>query len=100
MARNSDAFDGVSVFVAVVEAGSFTAAAERLGHSVSFVSKAVTRLEGRIGVRLLNRSTRTLSQTDAAQDAHPMAKAVRAVARRILAARGAQAPEEGLGGSE
>ena len=56
---------GVSVFVAVIEAGSFTAAAGRLGHSVSFISKAVTRLEDRIGVRLLNRTTRALSLTDA-----------------------------------
>ena len=66
MTRNSrDKFDGVSVFVAVIEAGSFTAAAGRLGHSVSFISKAVTRLEDRIGVRLLNRTTRALSLTDA-----------------------------------
>ncbi len=66
MARNSeDRFEGVSVLVDVVEAGSFTAAAERLGHSVSFVSKAVSRLEARIGVRLLNRTTRRLSLTDA-----------------------------------
>lgn len=66
MDRNGEGtFEGVSVFVAVVEAGTFTAAADRLGHSVSFISKAVTRLEARIGVRLLNRTTRTLSLTDA-----------------------------------
>lgn len=69
MASNiSDRFAGVSVFVGVVEAGTFTAAAAHLGHSVSFVSKEVTRLEARIGARLLNRTTRTLSLTDAGRD--------------------------------
>lgn len=69
MARNTrDRFAGVSVFVGVVEAGSFTAAAERLGHSVSFVSKEIARLEARIGARLLNRTTRTQSLTDAGRD--------------------------------
>ncbi len=69
MARNNkDRFAGISVFVVVVEAGSFTAAAERLGHSVSFVSKEIARLEARIGARLLNRTTRTLSLTDAGRD--------------------------------
>ena len=56
------------MFVGVVEAGSFTAAAERLGHSVSFVSKEIARLEARIGARLLNRTTRTQSLTDAGRD--------------------------------
>lgn len=60
-----DRFDGVSVFVSVVEAGTFTAAADRLGHSVSHVSKTIGRLETRVGARLLNRTTRTLSLTDA-----------------------------------
>ena len=65
MTGNHNRFSGVSIFVGVVEAGTFTAAAERFGHSVSYVSKAVTRLEERVGVRLLNRTTRTLSLTDA-----------------------------------
>lgn len=66
MKRNSrDRFAGVSVFVSVMDAGSLTAAANRLGHSVSFISKEITRLEARIGVLLLNRTTRTLSLTDA-----------------------------------
>jgi DNA-binding transcriptional LysR family regulator len=57
--------DGVAVFVGVINAGSFTAAAHALGHSTSYVSKAVTRLEKRLGSRLLNRTTRTISLTDA-----------------------------------
>jgi len=55
---------GLSVLVAVVESGSFTRAAELLGLSTSGVSRAVTRLEERIGVRLLDRSTRALRLTD------------------------------------
>ena len=57
-------FDGMVLFCAVVEAGSFTAAARKLGHSVSHVSKEVARLEGRLGTRLLNRTTRTISLTE------------------------------------
>lgn len=55
---------GIDVFVRVVDAGGFSAAAEALGKSKSFVSKEVTRLEDRLGTRLLNRTTRSLSLTD------------------------------------
>jgi len=62
---NTNLLDGVAVFVEVINAGSFTAAAHVLGHSTSYVSKVVTRLEKRLGSRLLNRTTRTISLTDA-----------------------------------
>jgi len=62
---NTDLLDGVAVFVGVINAGSFTAAAQALGHSTSYVSKEITRLEKRLGSRLLNRTTRTISLTDA-----------------------------------
>jgi DNA-binding transcriptional LysR family regulator len=55
----------IAVFVRVVEAGSFTAAADRLGLSQSAVSKSVNRLEEHMGTRLMNRSTRRLSLTEA-----------------------------------
>jgi DNA-binding transcriptional LysR family regulator len=55
----------VAVFVAVVDAGSFTRAAERLKVSRPAVSKQVSRLEESLGVRLLNRTTRRLSLTEA-----------------------------------
>jgi len=53
-----------AVFVQVVDSGSFTTAAERLKLSKSVVSKYVTRLENRLGARLLNRSTRRISLTE------------------------------------
>ena len=61
---NKQALDGVAIFVHVVENGGFTAAANQLGNSTSFISKQVTGLESRLGVRLLNRTTRTISLTD------------------------------------
>ena len=62
---NTNLLDGIAVFVGVINTGSFTAAAHALGHSTSYVSKAITRLEKRLGSRLLNRTTRTISLTDA-----------------------------------
>lgn len=53
------------VFARVVEAGGFSAAARRLDLSKSAVSKQISRLEARLGVRLLNRSTRRISLTEA-----------------------------------
>lgn len=55
---------GVGVLAAVVSAGSFARAAEALGVSASGVSRAITRLEARIGTRLLDRTTRSLRLTD------------------------------------
>ncbi len=57
-------FSDVVAFVRVVEARSFVAAAQTLGMSPSAISKAVSRLEERLGARLLNRTTRSLSLTD------------------------------------
>jgi DNA-binding transcriptional LysR family regulator len=55
---------GVGVLAAVVETGSFTRAAATLALSASGVSRAVSRLEQRLGVRLLDRTTRALRLTD------------------------------------
>ena len=57
-------FAAISAFVRVVEAKSFAAAAGQLGMTPSGVSRAVSRLEERLGARLLFRSTRALRLTD------------------------------------
>lgn len=59
--------DGVRLFTKVVEAGSFTKAAAQLGIPKSTVSRRVGDLEDRLGVRLLQRTTRKLTLTDAGQ---------------------------------
>ena len=59
-----DEINAISVFVRVAEARSFIGAATRLGISPSAASKSLTRLEHRLGVRLLNRTTRSVSLTD------------------------------------
>jgi DNA-binding transcriptional LysR family regulator len=63
------AFDGrlvanVGVLAAIVEGGSFARAADALGLSPSGISRAVTRLEASVGVRLLDRTTRSVTLTD------------------------------------
>ena len=58
-----DRMKDINVFVHVAEAKSFTAAAERIGLSRSAVGKSVVRLEDRLGVRLLQRTTRSVSLT-------------------------------------
>jgi len=61
----SERLKGLEAFVFTADAGSFTAAAERLNLTNSAVGKSVARLEARLGVRLFERSTRTLALTDA-----------------------------------
>jgi DNA-binding transcriptional LysR family regulator len=74
----------LAVFAAVAEAEGFSAAARRLGLSKSMVSMAVSRLEQRLGVRLLQRTTRRLSLTEAGAATLPHAQ------RALLAARDAE----------
>ncbi|MEQ1566498.1 MAG: LysR family transcriptional regulator [Myxococcota bacterium] len=57
----------MQVFVKVIELGGFTAAARELGVPKSTVSRQVARLEDRLGVRLLHRTTRALRATEAGQ---------------------------------
>ena len=59
-----DTLTGIKVFLQVVESGSFVAAADRLDVSTAMVSKHVMNAEQRLGVRLLNRNSRTLSLTE------------------------------------
>jgi DNA-binding transcriptional LysR family regulator len=60
-------WDGIDEFLAVIEAGSFTAAADALGVSKSYVSKSVSDLEARLGAQLMARTTRRLSLTAAGE---------------------------------
>lgn len=62
-----DRLESDRMFVAVMETGSFTAAAGRLGTSSGQASKLVSRLESELGVRLLSRTTRAVSATEAGQ---------------------------------
>lgn len=63
-----DRFREMSAFVAVVETGSFVKAADRLQMSKTAVSRLVQDLETRLGARLLHRTTRRLSLTEAGRD--------------------------------
>lgn len=68
-----DRFHAINAFVKVVETGSFARAAERLDVSVSSVSRLVTELEAHLDARLLNRTTRRLSLTEAGRAFHERA---------------------------
>jgi DNA-binding transcriptional LysR family regulator len=59
-----DTLEGMRVFARVVDAGSFSEAARRLGISKALASKYVGQLEQRLGIRLLNRTTRKLTPTE------------------------------------
>ena len=69
-----DRFQELTAFVAVVDAGGFSAAARRIGESQSVISKSVSALEKRLGVRLLNRSTRSVTLTDHGRKYHERMK--------------------------
>jgi DNA-binding transcriptional LysR family regulator len=62
-----DRLESMSILVAAVEAGSLSAAARRLGTPLATVSRKVSELEGHLETRLLNRTSRRLTLTDAGQ---------------------------------
>ena len=87
-----DRLAAMEAFVRVVETGSFSAAARLLNVGQPAVSKTVAQLEERLGVRLLMRSTRGLSPTEAGQSFYDRARrAIEEADEAELAARGAGA---------
>ncbi|MBL0915535.1 MAG: LysR family transcriptional regulator [Sphingopyxis sp.] len=82
-------YEGWACFVAVADGGSFTAAAAALGLSKASVSKAVTRLEGSLGISLLHRSSRSVTLSTAGAGLIDEARAMVAAATAATeAARG------------
>ncbi|TRY29043.1 LysR family transcriptional regulator [Aliiglaciecola sp. M165] len=73
---------GMLVFARVVDAGSFSSAAKRIGISRAVVSYQIKQLEQRLGVRLLNRSTRTTSTTTAGRTYYERCKIILEQAER------------------
>lgn len=69
-----DRLEAMQVFCAVVEAGGFSRAAQRLGISTSSVTNQVAALEKHFGVRLLQRTTRSMSLTAEGQRCHAQAR--------------------------
>ncbi|OYD65055.1 UNVERIFIED_ORG: LysR family transcriptional regulator [Burkholderia sp. CF145] len=69
-----DRLAAMEIFVSVAEAGSFSAAAKRMNVGQPAISKSVAQLEERLGVRLILRSTRGLTMTDAGQRFYEHAK--------------------------
>jgi len=89
--------DQLGVFVAVVRAGSFTAAAKALGTQKAHVSRAVSRLEQQMGVRLLQRSTRSLAVTEVGRDLYERATSILATIEDTAAAiQGTQGEPQGV----
>ena len=82
-----DDLDGMAVFVAVAEAKGFRAAGERLGVSGSAVSQSLRRLEERLGVALVRRTTRSVNLTEAGErlyaSARPALEDLRAAATAV-----------------
>lgn len=89
--------DDLALFAQVVEAGSFTAAASRLGCPKSTVSRRLSALEARLGERLLQRTTRRLSLTELGTAVLEHARQVVAETDSVLAlAQSRQARPSGL----
>lgn len=67
---NGTDFEQITAFVAAIEHGGFTAAGQALGRDGSILSRRVTALEKRLGVRLMERTTRKLALTEAGESFH------------------------------
>jgi len=80
-----DCLPDMAAFACVVDCGSFSAAARRMGLTPSAVSRQVARLEAVLQVRLLERTTRKLRLTDAGTAAYARCQDMVSAAREVLA---------------
>src|SRR5215208_2011550 len=85
--------NGMAVFVAVADAKGFTAAARELGVSASAVSQSVRKLEGQLGITLLQRSTRSVHLTEAGERLYATVAPALADVRTAVAALGEMSAE-------
>lgn len=93
----TDEFEGIPVFLAVAEARNFRVAGERLGITRSAVSQALQRLEDRVGATLVQRTTRSVSLTEAGQQFYDAVRpSIAQVKEAMLAVRERQARPSGL----
>ncbi|HHL0955820.1 TPA: LysR family transcriptional regulator [Serratia marcescens] len=85
----------MAVFVQVVESGSFSAAARKLGASPSAVSRSVAKLEQALALQLLHRTTRKLRLSESGEEAFAYCRTLLAAADAVMAigGRGAAEPE-------
>ncbi|MBV9880462.1 MAG: LysR family transcriptional regulator [Gemmatirosa sp.] len=88
-----DDLDGMSVFLAVADARGFRAAGDRLGVSGSAVSQAIQRLEARLGVALVQRTTRSIRLTEAGERLYASARPALEELRAAVAALGEMGDE-------
>lgn len=89
--------DELSAFVAVVRGGSFTAAARAAGTQKAHVSRVISRLERRLGVRLLQRSTRSLAVTEVGRDLYERATGILlAIDETVATVQGTQREPQGV----
>ena len=89
-----DLFTATRVFVQVVDSGSFARAAEVLDLSNAVVTRQVAALERHLGARLLNRTTRRMSLTDAGEEFHARCRSIleQFAEAEAVASRGARSP--------
>ncbi|CAO3430471.1 LysR family transcriptional regulator [Azospirillum doebereinerae] len=90
-----DRLDELALFVAILDAGSLAGAAKRLGRSAAAVTRGLGGLEERLGVRLIERTTRSLAPTEAGRRLAEQARRLLADYDEALIAAGTERPLSG-----
>ena len=91
-----DRLDELAIFVAIIEAGSLIGAARRLRRSPPAVTRALSALEDRVGLRLVERTTRRLAPTEAGTALADRARAMLGDYEEPALAGAAHAPVRGV----